>query len=189
MNKLTLKIASIIALLQLSTFSYADNEFSVCSIMTPYIGVDARINNLDFKSKISQWVTKDSIKSLNVFAGIKFNNYFGFEFGAHTGNSDKFKGKLHGFHASIQGYFPVYNDINLVGSAGLSHLQMSMFKDWKSANKLIPMLSLGLQAPIADTLSMRGQAIWHNSSMFKSLNASTKVRNTVGYSLGLIYHF
>lgn len=119
--------------------------------VTPYVGADAEWRHLDFKSGFGDNTFRHDYPQGNLYAGLKFNCYFGIEAGYEaterktrtttffpgtvvngvllSGPSSSFQfastGQIKGYHASLLGFYPLCNvyRLSLLGSVGFARLQ------------------------------------------------------------------
>lgn len=180
------------ALCMLSSFSVLAEDFS----MTPYVGIEAGLKKTGIKN------LEDGNKvGLNMFhggayAGIRVNEFIGAEVGGYmtpykTKDVVAFRVKTKSFHATVLGFMPVMNNVELFGGVGLAHLNFKLkdlMQDVKvSFDRGIPRALLGAQYHFAENLTARAYLIYEHmpSAKFSGLQG---VR-TVGGNAGVFYNF
>ncbi|MGD0465684.1 MAG: outer membrane beta-barrel protein [Gammaproteobacteria bacterium] len=141
MDKCKLFIGGLLstAILFSPSISYAKTKFSGLNL-TPYAGVDVGIQHFEFEPGYGDNLFKNELPVGNLFAGVKFNDYFGIEGGYESTlegkrNSTIYGGntvlgnvllstgptameyikcsskvKISGWHLGITGYSPIYLD-------------------------------------------------------------------------------
>lgn len=76
----------------LTASSIASADCDLC--LTPYLGVDAKIRHMDFQKDFGRTLLKNHYPQTNFFAGLKFNQYVGVEFG-YEASKKKFHSVQH----------------------------------------------------------------------------------------------
>jgi hypothetical protein len=130
-------------------------DFSLSAIanidITPYIGADAKWAHMEFQKRLGENLTKNSYLQDNLFAGVKLNEWVGFEAGYETTTKqsrtvqvsagDPFYGRAYpllptisattetridGFNASVVGFLPIFEEhrLSLLGSIGYANLKI-----------------------------------------------------------------
>jgi hypothetical protein len=136
MDKCKLFIGGLLstAILFSPSISYAKTKFSGLNL-TPYAGVDVGIQHFEFEPGYGDNLFKNELPVGNLFAGVKFNDYFGIEggyestlegkrnstiYGGNTGlgiyitptiidyTKCSSKIKISGWHLGVTGYSPLY---------------------------------------------------------------------------------
>ena len=138
-----------ISLLGLSLPAMANQD------LVPYVGADAKWNNMDFKRSAGGNVLPKNYPQGNLFGGVRFNECVAVEVGYETTTkryrtaavpadaeffglitvsplSTKTKTKISGFHANIVGFYPVMEEycLSLFGSIGLANLKLRSHLDF-----------------------------------------------------------
>ena len=220
MNKLSILTAA--AGIMVSQLAIADMGVEI----NPYVGIEYKQFGLKAKG---QW-TKLSPKNFpagRIFVGSKFHENFGFELG-YTQSKKKtkeanptqlfgvvipgganlttnLKVKIQSFDFDFNGYMPIDDNFDLIGTAGFSFMKPKVdgsattqvlgvvvddrVIEAKGKNRLVPRLGAGVQYNI-ENFGIRARVLWENTSQLKFKNLDDKpFKNSISFTLGATYSF
>ena len=97
---------------------------------TPYLGVEGAYRAMNFKEKYGRSEFKHNIHGVNGFLGAKLDK-FAVEVGGHITpwvGTELREHKLHGLFASVLGFIPVTESVELLGGVGVSHVTFTFVR-------------------------------------------------------------
>jgi hypothetical protein len=147
-------------------------------------------------------VNPKSFPGANVYVGAKFHPNFGAELGfdfmkkSRTVNTIVNKTKMMGAHLDANGYLPVADCFDVVGSVGVGLVQAKGERsgvNLKSKKGLLPRVGVGAQYMVSEMVGLRAMARWQGTSAvyFKD-DASAKYKpfkSAISLGLGVFAKF
>jgi hypothetical protein len=218
----------------------------VCNVVAmdlelkPYIGIYAESNQLRFTKSDEAKFKKNAIQSNTIF-GLQLNNYaaieIGYEHSQRTKNDnistaagDIYLGEIvtepnevhtlelksRAVHADLIGLYPVNTKINLLGSIGISWVNLTgyetvtvtgfgaMTSKMHSKTKGVLELGTGVMYQINPRFNIRGMVTWKNTAKLEDINGTMPrpdlvpltdkknihagIKNSIKISLGINFY-
>jgi hypothetical protein len=166
-----------------------------------YFGTDGQYRHLTFRHP-RHGDLYHKVPQANLIGGIKFNDYFGLEAGAHVSQMRGFryidiKHDIKGLHASMMVFLPMpctlVKEASLVVGGGVSHL-ISTFRSPNllkiNATKMVPRLLGGIQFEAKENAVIRFSFILEQVSQMKPIRRiGIEPKDTIVFSSGIYYKF
>lgn len=232
-SKISLKCLPIIALLYATSATAYMDDFFWPSL---YVGADAQVRHIPFEKDFGGNVLPKDYPQGNFYIGLKGNDYIGMEVGYEMSktrthsiflptNSILFGVKLpfnvrqnvvvrfKGLHASLVGFFPVFEDCNLrlLASIGITNQKIRVESIFTEINNGPPLgisgsravqssyvlrLMTGLQYMFTDYFGIRGNIRWENTAKLKNIApirlqspCTVKAKDSIILGLGVVVQF
>ncbi len=206
--------------------------------LTPYMGFNAQIRHFAFKKNYGEGVFESNIPQGEIIAGLKINPHFGLELGylrsmerhkkstiyypeqlfGNTITDGYVRGtsstRIDGYSVNLLGFFPVRENIQLLGSVGIARLRIKLCymplaiqsatfgpdlvqeftKDFLKS-KYIPQVKMGVQYMLTQTVGLKALAGWEGTKRFNLLRnkqgspARVSLKDSYTLGLGLAWYF
>ncbi len=209
-------------------------------LLTPYVGFNAQVRDLGFKKGYGKENFASMLPQGEVVAGFKVNPYLGFELGylrsierhrnATVSSPSTLLGdplpsgeyvvsnnssRIDGAGASIVGFLPINEDIQLLGSVGIARLRVKLHhvptgdnfnpvytpaifaeatRDFVAC-KYVPQVKVGVQYMLSQVVGLKGMIGWDGTKRFDLLinkqakPARVSLKDSYNVGLGLAYYF
>lgn len=232
MKRLTLFLVATLA---------SASAFAMHWDFSPYVGIDGGWRQMEFAKYFGGKQLHKSYSQGNIFVGTKFNSCFGIELGytrsqkrnknvtALAGdnylgselldpgesNATDSQSSIRGFNINLMGFYPVWKDLELIGSVGASRDKLkAKFQPYNvdgtaltptqqadayrsfSKSKTVLLVRAGAEYQLMKHLGVRLLIGWENTSKFKTMTpeqankaSRASAKNSMNYSLGLSWHF
>ena len=157
----------------------------------PVIGIDYVYSDIGLQNGW-EYLAHDKYSSINLTAGAKVGKHFGAEaFFQHSNERDglytpygSIKTSFYGFGADMIGYLPVHEKVNVLGSVGLGHYDVTAqfigIED--SENGLGVRFGAGIQYDLTDNVALRSMARYVKLSGFESMDDMVEITTGLRFS-------
>jgi hypothetical protein len=183
----------LIAVTMLAASVASAEDCTSASELAPYVGIEGGYRYMNYKSPDHgrDYLPKGSAH-YGIFTGLKINEWFGIEVGAHMAQPKKKDGtkmKLNGLHATVLGFLPLMENIHAFAGAGLGHLKLKYTAEAEKTalSKAIPRATAGIEVGITEWLAARASVVWQATRNLK--HELVKPKNAVYTNLGLLVKF
>jgi opacity protein-like surface antigen len=168
----------------------ASSTISACDDMSFTVGADYQQTFMKSKSAVRlagrdrdfSAVNPKSFPGANFYVGAKFHENLGVELGYNfmskkrdtttAGVKVSQKLKSSGGYVDANGYFPVADGLDVIGSVGFGFIKIKLFGDVFSTsstsantkNNVLPRVGIGAQYMVCDTFGVRAMARWQGTA-------------------------
>jgi opacity protein-like surface antigen len=162
------------------------------SDVEPYIGADSAWQLLHAKSNGRSLKHNEYMPKLNLYAGIKFNDFGRIEAGTLIQKSRIISGsKLRktDTHITVLGAYPISEGASLLGGVGLTRAKLTYLQPTvkRSVVKIAPRLVGGAEYALGNNVNVRGTIAYHMTHGLRI--GGIKPRDSYLISGGLNYSF
>ena len=151
----------------------------------PYAGVEYGYRSMNGKDNYADFLPKKYPLNLGIFVGSKFHENFGAEAGymhgfkkKRTVNNYKHEIRVSSFKLDLNGYLPLENNFQLVGTLGIGYLMPKYTLDGKGytlKKTFAPRFGVGAEYAY-DNISFRARALYELTDRVKFKNNTSSLK-------------